>query len=133
MNKVIIVDSRMDKYNSDKPVLKKRVERNKDLYKNINDGFIASNFDINSNMTVLNTDSRVIDIDKIRDMLDRKYRMEEPNKKHIIVPKEEIEEVELINTKEYDINSICVLYHVYDHDYDLEQNYLMFLILLLQL
>jgi len=97
----------MDKYNSEKPVLKKRTDKNKDLYKNINEGFIASDYDINSNMTVLNTDSRVIDVDKIRDMLDRKYRMEEKNKKHIVIPEEEKEEEkELANTKKYDINSI---------------------------
>ena len=100
------MDSRMDKYNSEKPTLKKRTDKNKDLYKNINEGFIASDFDINSNMTVLNTDSRVIDVDKIRDMLDRKYRMEDNNKKHIVIPEETDEEIELVNTKEYDINSI---------------------------
>lgn len=96
----------MNKYNTEKPVLKKRTDKNKDLYKNINEGFIASDFDINSNMTVLNTDSRVIDVDKIRDMLDRKYRVEEQNKKHIIIPEEKEETIELVNTKEYDINSI---------------------------
>ena len=97
----------MDKYNSEKPVLKKRTDKNKDLYKNINEEFIASDFDINSNMTVLNTDSRVIDVDKIRDMLDRKYRMEEKIKKHIVIPEDKKqEELELVNTKEYDINSI---------------------------
>lgn len=100
------MDSRMDKYNSEKPILKKRTEKNRDLYKNINEGFIASDFDINSNMTVLNTDSRVIDVDKIRDMLDRKYRVEESEKKHLIIPETIEEEVELVNTKEYDINSI---------------------------
>jgi len=100
------MDSRMDKYNTEKPTLKKRTEKNRDLYKNINEGFIATDFDINSNMTVLNTDSRVIDVDKIRDMLDRKYRIEDENKKHLVVPETKDEEIELVNTKEYDINSI---------------------------
>lgn len=100
------MNSRMDKYSTEKPILKKRTERNKDLYKNIDEEIIASKFDVNSNMTVLNTDSRVIDVDKIRDMLDRKYRVEENNKKHLIIPEEKDEEIELANTKEYDINSI---------------------------
>lgn len=100
------MDSRMEKYNSEKPVLKKRTEKNKDLYKNINEGILGEDFDINSNMTVLNNDSRVIDVDKIRDMLDRKYRVDEREKKHLVVSEMENEEIELVNTKEYDINSI---------------------------
>lgn len=99
------MDSRMEKYNSEKPTLKKRTDKNKELYENINKGILSEGFDLNSNMTVLNTDSRVIDVDKIRDMLDRKYRVDEREKKHLIVP-EIKEEVELVNTKEYDINSI---------------------------
>lgn len=100
------MDSRMEKYNSEKPTLKKRTERNKELYKNINNEILNDDFDINSNMTVLNNDSRVIDVDKIRDMLDRKYRVDESEKKHLNVPDIKCEEVELVNTKEYDINTI---------------------------
>ena len=58
------MNSRMEKYNSDnseKPTLKKRTEKNKDLYARMYDDTIADNFDVNSNMTVLNTDSRVIE------------------------------------------------------------------------
>lgn len=95
----------MEKYNAEKPTLKKRTEKNKALYQNINEGYLGTEFDLNSNMTVLNTDSRVIDVDKIRDMLDRKYRVDS-DKKHIIIPEIKDEEVELSNTKEYDINTI---------------------------
>ena len=38
------MDSRMDKYNAEKPTLKKRTEKNRDLYKNINEGFILRYF-----------------------------------------------------------------------------------------
>lgn len=100
------MDSRMEKYNSEKPTLKKRTDKNRELYENINKGILSEGFDLNSNMTVLNTDSRVIDVDKIRDMLDRKYRIDENEKKHLVVPEVKEEEVELVNTKEYDINSI---------------------------
>lgn len=96
----------MDKYNSEKPTLKKRTDKNKELYRNINEGYIDTDFDMNSNMTVLNSNSRVIDVDKIRDMLDRKYRLDENNKKHLVIPEVEEREIELANTKEYDINSI---------------------------
>lgn len=99
------MNSRMDKYNSIKPTLKKRTEKNKDLYAKMYDDTIADDFDVNSNMTVLNTDSRVIDVDKIRDMLDRKYRVDE-EKKHLVIPEDTLEEVNLVDTKEYDINSV---------------------------
>ena len=95
----------MEKYNSEKPTLRKRTEKNRDLYRDINDGYVETNFDLNSNMTVLNTDSRVIDVDKIRDMLDRKYRIDN-ERKHLVVPEVEDKNIELSNTKEYDINTI---------------------------
>lgn len=95
----------MERYNSERPTLKRRTDKNKELYEHINDGILGANFDINSNMTVLNTDSKIIDVDKIRDMLDRKYRTDD-NKKHIVVPEIKDVEVELSDTKEYDINSV---------------------------
>ena len=95
----------MEKYNSEKPTLKKRTEKNKELYKNINEGYMESHFDLNSNMTVLNADSKVIDVDKIRDMLDRKYRVDN-ERKHLEVPEFEEQDVEMYDTKEYDINTI---------------------------
>ncbi len=99
------MNSRMDKYSSDKPNLKKRTEKNKELYAHMYDNTITEDFDVNSNMTVLNTDSRVIDVDKIRDMLDRKYRVEE--RKHLVIPEEKEETINNISdTKEYDINSL---------------------------
>ena len=101
----MLVNTRMEKYNSEKPTLKRRTDKNRELYEQINNQAIGENFDLNSNMTVLNTDSRVIDVDKIRDMLDRKYRNDD-TKKHIVLPEMEDTEVELSNTKEYDINSV---------------------------
>lgn len=99
------MNSRMEKYNSEKPILKKRTEKNKELYAHIYDNKITDEFDLHSNMTVINTDSRVIDVDKIRDMLDRKYRIDN-DRKHIVLPEEKEENLELTDTKEYDINSI---------------------------
>lgn len=100
------MESREERYNTEKPVLKTRTDKNKDLYKNINDGILNDGFDLNSNVSVLNTNSKVIDVNQIRDMLDRKYRLDEDSKKHLVVPEIQDEEIELANTKEYDINSI---------------------------
>lgn len=100
------MDSRMDKYNSDKPTLKKRTDKNKELYAHMYDNnSLEQNYDNYSNMTVINTDSRVIDVDKIRDMLDRKYRVSD-ERKPLMMPEDEVEEIKLTDTKEYDINTI---------------------------
>lgn len=95
----------MEKYNSEKPTLKKRTEKNKNLYAHIYDDATMDEYSLNSNMTVLNTDSKVIDVNQIRNLLDRKYRGENV-RKPIVLPKEKEEEIKMANTKEYDINSI---------------------------
>lgn len=99
------MNSRMDKY-ADTPNLKSRAAKNKDLYEQIKNAEIEK-FEIHSNATVIEEDVNKIDVDKIRDMLDKKYRDAIP--KRIIDPDyyqdEDIEE-KLIDTKEYDINSI---------------------------
>ena len=97
------MNSRMDKY-ADTPILKSRSEKNKELYEQIKNSEIEK-FDIHSNATIIEEDVNKIDVDKIRDMLDKKYRENIP--KRIIEPEfdEEIDE-KLVDTKEYDINSI---------------------------
>lgn len=99
------MNSRMDKYEVDTPELKKRTERNKELYHTyeIDD---YDKFDINSNISVLKNNAREIDVNQIRDMLDKKYRDSIPQRKSIEIPK--IEEPiynEQVDTKEYDLNS----------------------------
>lgn len=99
------MSSRMDKY-VDSPNLKSRAEKNKDLYEKIKNSDIEK-FDIHSNATIIDEDVNKIDVDKIRDMLDKKYRDSIP--KRIIDPdyyKDDEEEKKLADTKEYDINTV---------------------------
>ncbi len=101
------MNSRMDKYEIDIPELNKRTERNKALYE-ANDMGNYDKFDINSNIEVLKDNARSIDVDQIRDMLDKKYRDNLPQRKSIDLPEYEEPEVKdnLEDTKEYDLNSI---------------------------
>lgn len=64
------MNSRMDKYEFDTPDYKKRTELKANLYQN-NEIENYSKIDLNSNISVLKTDSKNIDIDKIREMPDR--------------------------------------------------------------
>ena len=96
--------TRMDKY-TETPNLKSRTAKNKDLYEQIKNTDIEK-YDISSNATIIEEDVNAIDVDKIRDMLDRRYRESIP--KQILEPKiQEEEQLEKIqDTKEYDINTI---------------------------
>lgn len=96
--------TRMDKY-TETPSLKSRSEKNKELYEQIKNADIEK-FEINSNATLLDEDVNSIDVDKIRDMLDRQYRNNLPKRTIIESNDEETEEEKLVDTKEYDINAI---------------------------
>ena len=114
------MESRVNKYN-DESVMS-RAKKNESLYENVNDTEIDS-FDINSNSTILGNNNSTIDIDRLRDMLDKKYR-EEPHNRPIInnddnLPKEEIN---LDETREYDINTILdKAKENKESDYDVER------------
>lgn len=126
--------TRMDKY-TETPNLKSRSERNKVLYEKIKNADIDK-FDVNSNATLLESDVNTIDVNKIKDMLDRKYRSEYDKKIILERETEEPEEEKLIDTKEYDINVILEkarkdqnvdyekerLKKVYDTQYDILKN-----------
>ncbi len=99
--------SRMDKYKVEDSNLKSRTELNKDLYSNeeIDD---YNKIDLNSNISILNNDGKNIDVDQIREMLDKKYRDNLPKRKSITledtaeIPVQEKE----FETRNYDINRI---------------------------
>ena len=99
------MNSRMDRY-AETPNLKSRVERNKDLYEQIKTSDIDK-FDIASNATVIGEDISRIDVDKVKDMLDERYR-DEYDKRSLKFREqdEEIIEDKKYDTKEYDINAI---------------------------
>lgn len=82
---------------------KSRTEKNKELYDEIRYSDLDK-YDIASNETVLETNTNVIDVDKIRDMLDRKYRENVPVRNTYEEQEEEIEKK--YDTKEYDLNNI---------------------------
>lgn len=99
------MNSRMDKY-AETPNLKSRTEKNKDLYEQIKTSDIDK-FDIASNATVIGEDISRIDVDKVKDMLDKRYR-DEYDKRSLKFREqdEEIIEDKKYDTKEYDINAI---------------------------
>lgn len=101
------MNTRMDKYENDTPELKKRTERNQDLYRNYElDNY--NKFDVNSNVSVLKDNAKAIDVDQIKDMLDKKYRDNIPKRKSISIEEDTEPESEILkeDTKEYDLNSI---------------------------
>ena len=99
--------SRMDKYEFDTEKIPRRTERNKYLYES-NEVDDYEKFDINSNVSVLKNNAREIDVDQIRDILDKKYRDNIPQRKSIDIPKYEEPTIPVDDedTKEYDINNV---------------------------
>ena len=99
------MNSRMDRY-AETPNLKSRVEKNQDLYEQIKSSDIDK-FDISSNATVIGEDISRIDVDKVKDMLDKRYR--DQYDKRSLRYKEQDEDLvdeKKYDTKEYDINAI---------------------------
>lgn len=105
------MQSRMDKYNSSDIAYKSRTQRNQDLYKDVKNSSLTD-FDVNSNVSVIDTDANSIDVNKLSKILDEKYNEYAPKRKSIDIPAmkayedEPIIEQPLVDTKEYDINAI---------------------------
>ena len=99
--------SRMDKYNTDNTQVKTRTQKNQDLYDDVRNSSLTE-FDINSNISVIDTQANTIDVNKIRRMLDKKYSDDLPKRRSIEIPDydEPIIDEPLVDTKEYDINAI---------------------------
>jgi hypothetical protein len=99
------MESRVEKYNDEETVTPSRTKKNASLYEDIGSNEITS-FDINSNATVLETNKQTIDVEKLRDMLDLKYRQEPTNKSMGKYEEESPAKIDLDETREYDINTI---------------------------
>lgn len=100
--------NRMDKYNDETPELRRRIDKYSELYEK-NNSSDYDKFDVDSNISVLKDNARSIDVDQIREMLDKKYRDNIPKRKSISVdPTYNEEEVvtEKNDEKEYDLNAI---------------------------
>lgn len=126
------MNSRMDKYyvtnnedinevnSQEKPVVGSRIKKNQQLYKEVSTLEIED-FDVNNNVSVIGESSNVIDIDKIRDMLDKKYR-EEPKNKSIGASNVTNQNgVNLDETREYDLKSVMEKAKS-DQEVDYEEN-----------
>ena len=100
------MDSRMNKY-YDESSAPSRVKKNEDLYRDLNKQELNS-YEVKSNATVLGDHENEIDVEKIKKILDTRYK-EAPRRKSInLEVKKEEEEVSIIpeeTTKEYDLNS----------------------------
>ena len=100
------MESRVNKYNNDNEKPMSRTKKNANLYSEINE-LAVNKFDVNSNSYVLANNGRTIDVDKLKDMLDKKYREETKDKS--LSKTSELETIESINldeTREFDINAI---------------------------
>lgn len=104
------MDSRMDKYyRSDQPV-GKRSQKNERLYKEVNKQTLED-FNVNSNVSVLSDNGTSINLDDLRELLDKRYQKNNKRKKiQFDLPTSE-EELEQEKTKEYDINAILEKAH----------------------
>lgn len=101
------MQSRMDKYNTNNVTIKSRTEKNRDLYEEVKNSSLRD-FDVNSNVQLIENGSDVIDVGHVRQILDSRYRENAPKRKSIDIPifEETIEPEEIMDTKEYDINAI---------------------------
>lgn len=92
-----------DYYNDNAP---SRVKKNATLYKRIDADTIDS-FDMNSNSVVLDGDTKTIDVEKLKSMLDKQYREPVMSKKETeqVKPLPE-EKINLEETREYNLDDI---------------------------
>lgn len=102
------MQSRMDKYSASNTEYKSRTQRNKSLYEDVKNSAL-NEFDVNSNVSVIDDNASSIDISKLGKILDEKYNDYAPKRRSIEVPAYEDEPIvnqPLVDTKEYDINAI---------------------------
>ena len=96
--------SRMSKYNNDEFETLSRLEKNENLYKDLYRTELE-NFDISSNATILGENNEEINVEKIKAILDTRYK-EVPKRRSIRLEEETEPYFEEDITKEYDINAI---------------------------
>lgn len=113
------MQSRMDRYNTIVPKDKEasqqkevrkigasRQQKNQDLYKEVSNTEIE-HFDINNNVSIIGDNADNIDIDQVRDILDRRYKTNVPKNKSIgTAVQEDVVPIRLDETREYDLNTV---------------------------
>lgn len=99
------MSTRMEKYYEEEDTfVPSRVSKHSELYKEINKTELE-NFSIKSNESVIGSHENEIDVEKIKRILDTKYN-DHREKSRFKIEDENEEEVNLEDTKEYDINVI---------------------------
>lgn len=96
--------SRMSKYNSAERESLSRLKKNELLYKELHRTELE-NFDISSNATILGENKDEINVEKIKAILDTRYK-EMPKRRSIRLEEDNEPYFEEDITKEYDINAI---------------------------
>lgn len=103
--------SRVDKYSNNFSTPPKRTRKNEELYKTLNlDLNELENYNLKSNAEVLGDNSKNVDIEKIKEILDRRYSGSSPKRKSITLEEldeEPAKQKDIYNeTRDYDINSV---------------------------
>lgn len=100
------MQNRMDKYSVDSKI-GSRTERNKTLYESVKNSSMK-NYEIKSNISIIDDDADIINVSDVRRMLDERYKENGPKRKSIELPEMEtnLNEDVVQDTKEYDINAI---------------------------
>lgn len=102
------MQSRMDKYNYEVDTAHSRTIKNQNLYEDVRKSSLTD-FDVNSNMSVLEDNKNVISISHVKSILDDKYQNNE-RRRSLLIPDYEtdevVDDVTDYDTKEYDINAI---------------------------
>ncbi len=99
--------TRVEKYNDDNvDFVPKRTRKNEQLYREIKDSELE-NLSIGLNAKVIGDNSNQMDIDKIKEILEKNYQ-DIPKRRSVEMVKEEesLDQYELEKTREYDINAI---------------------------
>ncbi len=100
------MESRVSKYSNNDTEVLSRTKKNQRLYSEIGD-LENKPYDINSNSVVLENNPKTIDIDKLKDMLDKQYKEEIKSKSLASLDgMSEVSQISLNETREYDINAI---------------------------
>lgn len=100
------MSSRMDKYYENSELMESRTKRNERLYQEISQNDLED-INLSSNAHVIGDNENNIDINKIKELLEKKY-YEAPKKSNVLqMPADSsMDMVEDETTKEYDINAI---------------------------
>ena len=97
--------TRSEKFYQEEPTqTKSRTSKNTQLYEDIKKGELKD-FNIGTNARVIGESDSQIDIDKIKEILEKNYQ-DTPKRRSLKFEVPEPEEVEIEKTKEYDINAI---------------------------